>query len=244
MGATDARIRRVRRAERGLTKVQQDKTAIRDAATVVLWRDGASGPEVLMGQRGSKAAFMPDKFVFPGGAVDAADAEVRLSGQPDPICLRRLGIDSAPGIVPALLAGAIREVWEETGLVLGRPRSWAAPSVDWESFAATGHAPSASGFSYVFRAVTPPGRSRRFDARFFLVPAGAVQGDPDDFTHACDELRHLQWIPLVDVRDFDLPFITTVVLAELAPLISHNGPPDSVPFVKNDDVVSGITRLR
>ena len=145
--------------------------------------------------------------------------------------------------MPALLAGAIREVWEETGLILGRRAAWSPPGPDWESFATMGFAPSAAGLSYVFRAITPPARPRRFDARFFLVPASAIQGDPEDFTHASDELRHLQWIPLAEVRHFDLPFITTVVLAELAPIIARGGIPQTVPFVKNDDVVSGITRL-
>ncbi|SNS48773.1 NUDIX hydrolase [Tropicimonas sediminicola] len=221
-----------------------DKSALRDAATVILWREGAGGPEVLMGQRGSSAAFMPDKFVFPGGAIDAGDAAVTLAAQPGATCLRRLAIDTDARLIPALLAGAVREVWEETGLILGRPGRWAPPDADWESFAATGHAPSAEGFSFVFRAITPPGRPRRFDARFFLVPATAVRGDPEDFTHACDELRHLQWIPLGEVRSFDLPFITEVVLAELAPLIGRGGVPESVPMVRNDDIVSGITRLR
>ncbi|MFV0359052.1 NUDIX hydrolase [Tropicimonas sp.] len=220
-----------------------DDTVIRDAATVILWQHGPSGPEVLMGQRGSSAAFMPDKFVFPGGAIDAGDVAVSLRGLPDPTCLRRLAIESDAALVPALLAGAIREVWEETGLILGRPGNWTAPTPDWESFAATGHAPSAENFTYVFRAITPPGRTRRFDARFFLVPAGAVRGDASDFSRACDELRHLQWIPLTEVRRFDLPFITTVVLAELAPLIGRSGQPASVPFCRNDDVISGITRL-
>ena len=220
-----------------------DKSAIRDASTVILWRRGSAGAEVLMGQRGSGAAFMPDKFVFPGGAVDTGDGDVRLAGKPDATCLRRLAVQTDPARVSALLAGAIREVWEETGLILGRRANWEAPNPDWTGFAEAGFAPSAEGLSYVFRAVTPPGRPRRFDARFFLVSAKAIQGDPEDFTHACDELRHLQWIPLSRVREFDLPFITEVVLAELAPLIARGGIPQTVPFVRNDDIVSGITRL-
>ena len=67
----------------------------------------------------------------------------------------------------------------------------------------------------VFRAITPPGRPRRFDARFFMIDANAIASDLDDFSAACDELSHLSWIPLDEVRKFDLPFITEVVLAEV-----------------------------
>ena len=220
-----------------------DKSSIRDAATVILWRPGPAGPEVLMGQRGSSAVFLPGKFVFPGGAIDAGDGEIALAGGPGATCLRRLAMEGDATRVPALLAGAVRELWEETGLILGEPGPWSAPSADWAAFAAAGFAPSARALSFVFRAVTPPGRPRRFDARFFLAPATAVTGDTVDFGHAGSELYHLQWIPLGDMRRFDLPFITTIVLAELAPLIARGGLPDSVPFVRNDDVVSGISRL-
>jgi 8-oxo-dGTP pyrophosphatase MutT (NUDIX family) len=220
-----------------------DKTAIRDAATVILHREGREGPEVLMGQRGAMAAFMPNKFVFPGGAVDAEDAAVPLAAQAADETMRRLALHAAPHIPRACLAAAIREVWEETGLVLGRPGSWHPPAPDWDSFAATGHAPDASALSYVFRAITPPGRPRRFDARFLLAPATAIQGDPDDFTHACDELSHLQWVPLARARSFDLPFITEVVLAEIGPLIHEGGTPATVPFVENDDPISSVRRL-
>ena len=66
-----------------------DKTAVRDAATVIVLRD-ADRPHVLMGQRGKTAAFMPDKFVFPGGAVDAGDADVPLARPLPPLCAERL----------------------------------------------------------------------------------------------------------------------------------------------------------
>lgn len=229
---------------RGTAPAGPDKTAIRHAATVILHRSGRDGPEVLMGQRGASAAFMPNKFVFPGGAVDAADATVPLAGDAGPDCMRRLALE-ASGLSPrACLVAAIRELWEETGLVLGQARPWQAPEPDWTRFAATGHVPDASALRYVFRAVTPPGRPRRFDARFLLADAAAVMGDPDDFTHACDELSHLQWVPLSRARSFDLPFITEVVLAEVAPLIADGSAPLSVPFVENDDPVSSVRRLR
>lgn len=215
---------------------------IRDAATVILWRHRA-GPEVLMGQRGANAAFMPSKMVFPGGAADPSDAEVPLAGALDPVCRTRLGEDAVTA-PEALAVAAIREVWEETGLVLGRAAAWSDPPEQWKGFAARGARPDASALTFVFRAITPPGRPRRFDARFFLAPSEAVLGDPDDFGQATDELSNLQWIPLDRVRDFDLPFITEVALAEVAGNIAEPGPPVSVPFFRNDDEESLFRWLR
>ncbi|SIN82129.1 NUDIX hydrolase [Vannielia litorea] len=228
-----------------MTTTEIDKTAIRDAATIILYRDGAEGVEVLMGQRGASAAFMPNKFVFPGGAVDAVDATVPFARGPDPLCAARLALESGEGMGAALLAAAIRELWEETGLILGVPGDWAGEAPrGWRGFAATEHLPSAEGLRFVYRAITPPGRPRRFDARFFLAPASRVAGDVDDFSRAEDELSLLQWIPLSRARSFDLPFITEVVLGEVAALTGHDDPPEGVPFVRNDDLVAGIRRLR
>lgn len=221
---------------------------IRDAATVIVLRDRATRPKVLMGTRGAGAAFMPNKVVFPGGAVDPGDAEIPLAQPIAEPCHTRLA-DHLEGprpetLVPALTAAAIRELWEETGQILGTPGDWPGyVPPDWRSFAASGHRPSGAGLRFVFRAITPPGRPRRFDARFFLVEAAALASDPDDFSAASDELSHLQWVPLDEIRDHDLPFITEVVLAEIAAAIGHPGPPDSVPFFRNDDEESLFLRL-
>ncbi|MCE8512690.1 NUDIX hydrolase [Ruegeria pomeroyi] len=224
---------------------QQDKTAIRNAATVIVLRDRLDNPAILMGQRGAKAAFMPNKFVFPGGAVDAEDAQVPLASPLPPVCADRLTEKAPQGLGHALAVAAVRELWEETGLILGRPGDWpGAVPADWQSFAATGHLPAAEALQFVFRALTPPGRPRRFDARFFLVDAGAISGDLDDFTHASDELSHLQWIPLKDARRFDLPFITEVVLAEVAGRVADPEPPASVPYFHNNEEASLFLRLR
>ncbi|MGH1415444.1 MAG: NUDIX hydrolase [Pelagimonas sp.] len=222
-----------------------DKTAIRNAATIIVVRNRRTDPSVLMGQRGARAAFMPNKFVFPGGAVDADDAKVPLARPLPQLCSARLSESAAPGIARALAAAAVRELWEETGQILGVPAPWpgAVPD-DWLSFAGTGHRPAADGLQFVFRAITPPGRPRRFDARFFLLDAEALASDLDDFTHATDELAHLQWIPLEQVRHFDLPFITEVVLAEVAARLQDDTPPASVPFFRNDDEESLFLRLR
>ncbi|HMO09538.1 MAG TPA: NUDIX domain-containing protein [Paracoccaceae bacterium] len=210
---------------------------IRPAATVILWRKGPRGPEVLMGQRGAGAVFMPDKVVFPGGAVDPADAGVVL-GTPLPSpCAERLALDAPGGPEPAVLAAAgIRELWEETGLALGRPGAFAPPpdaGQDWAAFAARGLAPAADALRFVFRAVTPPGRPRRFDARFFLVPAAALAGDAADTSAASDELSHLAWLTLAEARRRDLPFITEVVLAEVALHLRGEAGAGGVPFFDN-----------
>lgn len=219
-----------------------DKTAVRDAATVIVLRDRATDPAILMGQRGAAAAFMPSKFVFPGGAVDAGDAGIPLAAPlPEP-CATRLSEDSARP-AGALAAAAIRELWEETGQMLGRPGDWPDAPRGWRGFAATGHRPDPSGLQFVFRAVTPPGRPRRFDARFFLADAGRLVTDPDDFSRAEEELSHLHWVRLADARALDLPFITQVVLAEIAARATDAAPPDSVPFFRNDDEAHLVARL-
>lgn len=225
-----------------------DKTAIRDAATIIVLRDRETAPKVLMGQRGSKAAFMPNKFVFPGGAVDLDDHSIPLASPPSDINAIRLLEDLRPEtpetIGTALFAAAIRELWEETGLVLGTQADWPHdPHEDWQDYAATGHLPHADGLKFVFRAITPPGRPRRFDARFFLVDAMDLSGDLDDFSRASDELSHLQWIPLSEARSFDLPFITEVVLSEVEGRLHEDGVPDTVPFFRNTDEAGLFVRL-
>lgn len=222
-----------------------DKTAIRNAATVIVLRDRTTNPQILMGQRGSKAAFMPNKFVFPGGAVDYADADIPLASGLNDLCHNRLGEASENGLEHALAVAAIRELWEETGQVLGQPGQWPAPvPSDWSGFAATGHLPYAAPLQFVFRALTPPGRPRRFDARFFLADAAELSSDLDDFSAASDELSHLQWVPLSKARSFDLPFITEVVLSEIEARASDPTPPASVPYFRNDDEESLFLRLR
>ncbi|WP_323765445.1 NUDIX hydrolase [Marinovum sp.] len=221
-----------------------DKTQIRDAATVIVLRDRATRPRILMGQRGAAAAFMPNKFVFPGGAVDVADAEVPLARPVSLPCAARLREDCSEDRSHAIAAAAIRELWEETGQLLGQTGAWpGAVPADWQGFAEFGLLPDAAPLQFVFRAITPPGRPRRFDARFFLIDAAELASDPDDFSAACDELSHLHWVALDEVRALDLPFITEVVLAEVAARVADPGPPASVPFFRNDDEASLFLRL-
>ena len=210
-----------------------DKTKIRNAATVIVVRNKHDNPSVLMGQRGVNAAFMPSKFVFPGGAVDDQDLSIDIKKSINEVCKNRLLKENENGPWKSLVAAAIRELFEETGQIIGVEQDWLEPPSSWRGFAKTGYVPDASHLSFVFRAITPPGRPRRFDARFFLIQAEALQTDLDDFSMASDELSHLQWIPLTETKNFDLPFITQVVLAEIAGNLMNSGPPERVPFFQN-----------
>jgi 8-oxo-dGTP pyrophosphatase MutT (NUDIX family) len=204
---------------------------VRDAATVILLSRTPEGPKVLMGQRGNAAAFMPDQFVFPGGAVDPEDAVLPGEIALEPATARQLAADAPPGLARALACAAVRELWEETGLMLGRPDPGAAGlavPASWRGFYAAGLVPNTAALRLVFRAVTPPGRPRRFDARFFLVEASEIAGD--DLTASGEELAHLQWLDLAAARALSLPFITEVVLSELAALLAEDDPARPVPF--------------
>ena len=197
-----------------------DAAPIRSAATLVLWRLGAEGPEVLMGQRGAAAVFMPSKFVFPGGAVDSDESD--RPGHLAQTCAARLTVDvPEPAPLPnQIVAAALRELSEETGLTL----------LD------------GARLQFIFRAITPQGPPRRFDARFLMTQADAILGDPENFSAASDELSALQWMPLLRARSFDLPFITEIVLSEVAALIAGGDQP-GVPFFDNRGPASRFTRL-
>lgn len=219
-----------------------DKTAIRDAATVIVLRHRNGVPHILMGQRGASAAFMPNKFVFPGGAVDANDETVPLGTALPPDEHERLSQDSTR-TADALAAAAIRELWEETGQILGTPATWADAPQGWRGFAASGYQPNAAGLNFIFRAITPKGRPRRFDARFFVVEADQLVTDLDDFSRAEEELSHLHWVALAEARSLDLPFITEVVLAELTARLKRGTPAETVPFYRDREEEHLFTAL-
>lgn len=234
----------------GPETTRPEPAPIRDAATVIVVdRSDARGTSVLMGQRGATAAFMPSKYVFPGGAVDAEDAEATLAHPLAAQTQAQLTAEPRPesAVTPqALAAAALRELAEETGLLTGGSTG-KAPS-GWDHYASAGLAPDPSGLIYLFRAITPPGRTRRFDARFLVLDAERLHGDRFDFSGACDELSHLHWVPIAEARALDLPFITEVVLAELAALVraTDGGPmtqPAAVPFFDNRGAAPHFTRI-
>ena len=164
-------------------------TEIRDASTVIVGRDTSEGLQVFMVRRSARAVFLPDRYVFPGGRVDAADREEaaqRLHG-------------CAGDIEPAYVLTAARETFEEIGLLFAdRP-------VDPERLAAARRAMvagelsfgaalerldvsvDASQLRYFSRWVTPQAElARRFDTRFFVARVPPDQVAEADATEVLD----------------------------------------------------------
>jgi 8-oxo-dGTP pyrophosphatase MutT (NUDIX family) len=181
----------------------------RDAATLILVRGRR---EVMLGQRARGHVFMPDKWVFPGGRVDPGDARApaasELTAEAEAL-LRAGGLVRRPPRAFAL--AAVRETREEAGLVLGDERG-----------------PELSKLAFVARAITPPYRPRRFDARFFLADAEAVLAH--DEPQAGEELLHTKWFTLDEAKALDLPSITRFVLKEVEARLA--GEPVKPPFLR------------
>jgi 8-oxo-dGTP pyrophosphatase MutT (NUDIX family) len=185
--------------------------APKDSATLILVRRDAKVPRILMGQRSSGHAFMPNKFVFPGGRLDRADCQVKPARDLDPATMAKLlhrmrgrsSISRARGIAHA----AVRETWEEAGLLVGRNAIDAPPDL--------------SGLVLFARAITPPGRTRRFDSRFFVADATLVTNIDAPHHDGGGELLTLSWLTFPEIEGLDLPLITLDVLRRLAPYLDE-----------------------
>ena len=207
----------------------------RDASTLVLVDRSGSEPRVLLGRRHERHAFMPNRFVFPGGRVDAADARMPIAAPLDAASERRLMEHvrrPTRSRARALALTAIRETMEETGLLLGRKAAGAltAPSPAWSPFTEAGVAPDLSALEFVFRAITPPKRPRRFDTRFFLAERTAVSGELTGAVGPESEFVELKWLTFAEAEKENLPSITKVVLAETAARIARGTARPAVPF--------------
>lgn len=192
-----------------------------DAATMVLWRRRRNGTvEVLMGRRHRNHVFMPHAYVFPGGRVDPVDAALLPASALPRDVQARLERAANPTRARAIAAGAVRETFEETGLLLGE-RDAEAPG---------GFRPHLKGLDYFFRAITPPGRPRRFDARFLVAEAENITGE---IGTGDGELLDVEFRSIDDTRALDIAGITRIALAEFERWIATPQDPDRlVPLSK------------
>lgn len=191
----------------------------RDAASLILLRGQGRDLELLAGRRPKTVKFMPGVWVFPGGAIDPEDR-------------RTWRVETGGAHLPPVLArsarAALRETWEEVGVLVGR-RSEAPPPEDRHrltpieaAYAERGVNAALNTLIYIGRAITPTRVFRRYNTRFFLADGEAVFGDPA----SSDELEDAGWHPigrkeLVPFRD-----VTQFMLARAVAVRAGTAPPE------------------
>jgi 8-oxo-dGTP pyrophosphatase MutT (NUDIX family) len=210
-------VKRMNEVERNLTS---DYVRPKDAATLILVDRSQPVPKVLLGKRHERHKFMPGRFVFPGGRVDPVDKLMpvarALDAHAQAHLMKRVQRASAAKAQAFALA-AIRETFEETGLLLGVRSSETvkAPNGPWQAFADAKLLPDLGTLHFIGRAITPPGRPRRFDARFFTADATAIAHRIEGVTGPDAELTELVWMSLAEAKQLDMPAVTGVMMEEL-----------------------------
>ena len=225
------------------------KSAIRpaEAAGLVLIRRAVSagssdfGAEVLLGRRSDRSRFMPGIYVFPGGRVGPEDRQP--SGFSELLPNQPSGLDRATRLRLLVFArAALRETYEETGLLLGTAESEQPPRLGgagpgaaqpWTAFATAGLVPGFARMRLVARAITPTASPIRFHTRFFLAEGKAAVGE----FGGDGELEDIHWAPIQTLHELPMANITHLVLEEAlahragaggpcrpAPLFSRIGP--------------------
>ena len=192
----------------------------KDAATLIIVDRSGPVPKVLLGKRHHAHKFMPGKFVFPGGRLEPNDKLMPVAAPLNPFAERYLmHAMRHPSAARArgLALAAVRETFEETGLLLGirSDKVGGIPTGPWNDFATAGFLPDLGAIHFIGRAITPPGRPRRFDARFFTMDANAVAHRIEGVTGPDAELTELVWMTLAEAKTLDMPAVTGVMLEEL-----------------------------
>ncbi|HEY1474353.1 MAG TPA: NUDIX domain-containing protein [Pseudolabrys sp.] len=211
-------------AER-MTKQERDQTfpdsEPRDAATLMLIDRSGAKPKVLLGRRHLNHKFMPGKYVFPGGRIEALDRAMPAASELHPDTEKKLlerVKNPGEAFARAAALAAVREVAEETGLLLGvkSDEPPAVPGEIWAEFAKSRVHPDLGNIHFIARAITPPRRPKRFDTRFFTADVSAVAHRIEGVVGPNSELVELTWVPIEEATHLDMPTITGVVLEELA----------------------------
>ena len=190
----------------------------KDASTLIIVREEKGKATLLMGKRAATHKFMPNKFVFPGGRVDPVDSRVKVAKQLNTAVKKRLQKEisarTSEARLRALALAAIRETYEETGVVVGATSKKRVniKHNDWQSYFDYGVEPPLHAMDFIARAITPPQRVRRFDTRFFMISADYLHTPPEELDRASGELTDLHWISPKEAESLDLPIITQQVL--------------------------------
>jgi 8-oxo-dGTP pyrophosphatase MutT (NUDIX family) len=200
----------------------------KNAATVMIIRRDGAKPRVLMGRRHGGHSFMPDRWVFPGGRIDRSDyrAPAATEMKADVTDLFERYLPAGRG--RALAMAAIRETWEETGLLLARSAPVRPAVGPWRDFVAQGALADLDAVEVVARAITPPSVGKRFDTWFLLADAErlmSLERKPD-----CGELEEIAWVDFDEAESLPLPTVTRMMLKEAVLRMDDGGRPK--PFMR------------
>jgi 8-oxo-dGTP pyrophosphatase MutT (NUDIX family) len=169
----------------------------RDAASLLLWKEGPGGIEILMGRRHRNLRFMPGVLVFPGGRVDPDDHRAKPISPLAAETRRMLEIAGTPARATALAHCALRELHEEAGLVLGEMEDGKLR-------------PDFAPLSYLTRAITPATQPMRFHARFLIAEARHAKGE----IRGSGELEEIRFFALTELHEQPVAKITAMILGE------------------------------
>ena len=212
-------------------KGEQYRVRPKDAATLIIIDNGPDVPHVLMGRRSKKLQFMPGKYVFPGGRLEVGDIRLKTATSIQKADQKHLlkkaplhmHIERAKGLALA----AIRETYEETGILVGRTKEPEPPtrSKSWKDFLNQGVVPTPSLVRYCARAITPTKNIKRFDTRFFYVDAKYIAKDTG---FQSGELEDMRWVKIDSTDSLDIPNITKLILDDI-----YNGYLERTLFTNN-----------
>jgi 8-oxo-dGTP pyrophosphatase MutT (NUDIX family) len=213
----------------------------RDAATLILIDRSGPEPKVLLGRRHPGSKFMPGKFVFPGGRTEPLDRAMPAVSELHPDAQKKLMTrvrENGAGFARGFPLAALRETAEESGLLIGvkRDEPPETPGGLWEEFAKARVHPDLGQLHFVVRAITPPGRHRRFDTRFFTTDASSIAHRIEGVVGPDAELVELVWMPVAEAKTLDMPMVTSVVLDELANRVAagmHHDLPVPMYYMEN-----------
>lgn len=208
----------------------------KSAATVMIIRRDAARPRVLMGRRHGGHSFMPDRWVFPGGRIDRADYRAPFATDLKPDTAALFDAYLKPGKGRALALAAIRETWEEAGLLLARRAPLRPAAGPWRPFVEQGALPDLEALEVIARAVTPPSVGKRFDTWFLMADAerlASLDRQPD-----CGELEEIAWVDFDEAMGLPLPAVTRMMIKEAA--LRMDDPSRPKPFLRYKDREQGM----
>ncbi len=202
----------------------------KSAATVMIIRRDANKPRVLMGKRHGGHSFMPDRWVFPGGRIDRADYRAPFATDLRPEVGGLFSRYLPAGKGRALALAAVRETWEEAGLLLARPGE-ARASGPWKDFVGQGLLADLEAMDVVARAITPPAVGKRFDTWFLMADAERLVSL--DRQADCGELEEIAWVDFDEAMGLPLPTVTRMMIREAVERMKD--PTRPKPFLRYKD---------